>query len=65
MKERGMLSIFGRYVTIWGLLCIVGNIALGKSAPGVTTTLDDFSIYQVSVPTAICLRSPCQVQKQL
>lgn len=53
--EEKKLSIFERYLTIWVLLCIVGGIALGKSAPGVATTLNDFSIYQVSIPIAICL----------
>jgi len=49
------LSIFERYLTIWVLLCITGGIILGKAAPDVATTLNDFSIYQVSIPIAICL----------
>ncbi len=49
------LSIFERYLTIWVLLCITAGIVLGKVAPGVATTLNDFSIYQVSVPIAVCL----------
>jgi len=54
MKEK-KLSVFERYLTVWVLLCIVGGIALGKSAPAVATTLNDFSIYQVSIPIAVCL----------
>jgi len=54
MPEK-KLSIFERYLTIWVLLCITGGIALGKVAPGVATTLNDFSIYQVSIPIAVCL----------
>ncbi|KOR29821.1 transporter [Achromatium sp. WMS1] len=53
--EEKKLSIFERYLTVWVLLCIVGGIALGKAAPEVATTLNDFSIYQVSIPIAICL----------
>lgn len=49
------LSIFECYLTIWVLLCIGGGILLGKFAPNVATTLNDFSIYQVSIPIAICL----------
>lgn len=49
------LSIFERYLTLWVLLCIAGGITLGKTAPAVATTLNDFSIYQVSIPIAICL----------
>ncbi len=54
MSEK-KLSIFERYLTVWVLLCIAGGIALGKSAPDVATTLNDFSIYQVSIPIAVCL----------
>ncbi len=54
MAEK-KLSIFERYLTAWVLLCIVGGIALGKVAPDVATTLNDFSIYQVSIPIAVCL----------
>jgi ACR3 family arsenite transporter len=49
------LSIFERYLTLWVLLCIAGGILLGKAAPDVATTLNDFSIYQVSIPIAVCL----------
>ena len=54
MDEK-KLSIFERYLTIWVLLCIVGGILLGKVAPDVATMLNDFSIYQVSIPIAVCL----------
>jgi ACR3 family arsenite transporter len=54
MAEK-KLSIFERYLTIWVLLCIVGGIILGKAAPDVATMLNDFSIYQVSIPIAVCL----------
>jgi arsenite transporter len=53
--EEKKLSIFERYLTIWVLLCIAGGIVLGKIAPKVATTLNNFSIYQVSIPIAICL----------
>jgi ACR3 family arsenite transporter len=49
------LSIFERYLTVWVLLCIIGGIILGKAAPAVATRLNDFSLYQVSIPIAVCL----------
>lgn len=49
------LSNFERYLTVWVLLCIVGGISLGKAAPGIATTLNDASLYQVSIPIAVCL----------
>ena len=49
------LSIFERYLTAWVLLCIAGGILLGKVAPDIAATLNDFSICQVSIPIAVCL----------
>jgi len=49
------LSIFERFLTVWVLLCIVGGIILGKIAPDAAATLNEFSVYQVSVPIAVCL----------
>ena len=49
------LSIFERYLTLWVGLCIAAGILLGRVAPGVATTLDSLSVYQVSIPIAICL----------
>lgn len=54
MPEK-KLSIFERYLTVWVVLCIAGGIVLGKIAPGVATTLNNFSIFQVSIPIAVCL----------
>jgi ACR3 family arsenite transporter len=49
------LSFFERYLTLWVFLCIVAGIVLGRLFPGVAVTLDAMSIYQVSIPIAICL----------
>ena len=54
MTEK-KLSLFERHLTVWVLFCITGGIILGKAAPEVATTLNDFSIYQVSIPIAVCL----------
>ena len=54
MSEK-KLSVFERYLTVWVLLCIIGGILLGKIAPGLSTKLNEFSIYQVSIPIAVCL----------
>lgn len=53
--EEKKLNIFEKYLTVWVLLCIGGGILLGKLAPGVAVTLDSMSVYQVSIPIAICL----------
>ncbi len=49
------LSVFERYLTAWVLLCIAAGIVVGKAAPGVAAALNDFSVYQVSIPIAVCL----------
>lgn len=49
------LSLFQRYLTLWVLLCIVAGIVLGRLFPGVAVALDAMSVYQVSIPIAICL----------
>ena len=54
-NEEKRLSIFEKYLTLWVLLCIGAGIVLGKIAPEVAVKLDSLSIYQVSIPIAICL----------
>ena len=55
MAEKRRLSIFEKYLTLWVLLCIGAGIVLGKLAPEVAVKLDAFTVYQVSIPIAICL----------
>lgn len=56
MTESGRdLNIFERYLTLWVGLCIAAGIILGKTMPQVAIALDKLSIYQVSLPIAICL----------
>ncbi|MBU3911808.1 MAG: ACR3 family arsenite efflux transporter [Candidatus Omnitrophica bacterium] len=54
MEER-KLSFFERYLTLWVIGCIGLGIILGKLFPQVAVTLDSISIYQVSIPIAVCL----------
>ncbi|MEC4892087.1 MAG: ACR3 family arsenite efflux transporter [Oscillatoria sp. PMC 1051.18] len=55
VQAGGKLSFFEKYLTLWVIICIIGGIVLGKIFPGIATTLDAMSIYQVSIPIAICL----------
>ena len=55
MAEERKLSVFEKYLTLWVLFCIGAGIFLGKIAPGIAVKLDPFSIYNVSIPIAICL----------
>ena len=49
------LSFFERYLTVWVFLCILAGIALGRLFPNVAVALDAMSIYQLSIPIAVCL----------
>jgi len=49
------LSIFEKYLTLWVMLCILGGITLGKLMPDIAIKLESMSLYQVSIPIAICL----------
>ena len=53
--EEKKLSVFEKYLTLWVFGCILAGIGLGRLAPGLAKALDDFSVYQVSIPIAVCL----------
>ena len=55
VQAGGQLSFFERYLTLWVAMCIVAGIILGRLFPGIAVTLDAMSLYQVSIPIAICL----------
>ena len=55
VQAGGRLSFFERYLTVWVILCIVAGIFLGRVFPGIAVMLDAMSVYQVSIPIAICL----------
>jgi len=53
-RER-KLNIFEKYLTIWVLLCMGVGILIGKLVPDIAVKLEAFSIYNISIPIAICL----------
>ena len=58
--QAASLGFFEKYLYIWVVLCILGGILLGKTAPGVARSLDGMAIYVgdapvVSIPIAVCL----------
>lgn len=55
VQAGGSLSLFEKYLTVWVFLCIIAGISLGRLFPEIAVTLDAMSIYQVSIPIAICL----------
>ncbi|MGB7085991.1 MAG: ACR3 family arsenite efflux transporter [Phormidesmis sp.] len=55
VQAGGQLNVFEKYLTLWVALCIVGGVILGRAFPRIAETLDAISVYQVSVPIALCL----------
>ncbi|WP_033373964.1 ACR3 family arsenite efflux transporter [Spirulina subsalsa] len=55
VQAGGTLNVFEKYLTVWVILCILVGIGLGKLLPGVARGLDAMSVYNVSIPIAICL----------
>ena len=55
VKAGSNLSFFEKYLTVWVFLCIFAGILLGRLFPGIAVVLDAMSVYQVSIPIAICL----------
>ncbi len=55
IQAGGKLNVFERYLTIWVGICIGVGVLLGRGFPGLAAVLDSMSVYQVSIPIAVCL----------
>ena len=55
MKDKGGISFFERYLSIWVAICIVVGILIGQYAPSVPATLNKFEYANVSIPVAILI----------
>lgn len=51
----GQLNRFEKYLTLWVFLCIIAGIVLGRLFPDLAQTFDSLSVYNVSLPIAVCL----------
>ena len=49
------MPIFGRYLTVWVVLCIFAGMALGNFLPGAFQTISAAEIAQVNFPVAILI----------
>lgn len=49
------MGLFGRYLTIWVVLAIIGGILLGQYAAIIPETLAGFEVANVSIPVAILI----------
>ncbi len=53
--EGTRLGAFGRYLTLWVVLCIVTGIVLGHFLPGAFQTIGKLEIAQVNLPVAVLI----------
>jgi ACR3 family arsenite transporter len=49
------LGIFGRYLSIWVALCILGGVGLGIVAPGVFEAISRYQIGEVNLVVAVLI----------
>ena len=49
------MSIFERYLTLWGFLCIVVGIILGEALPETVKTIGEMEIATVNIPVGILI----------
>jgi ACR3 family arsenite transporter len=53
-KETG-IDFFGKYLTVWVILCMAAGILIGKFLPCIPQSLGRFEYYNVSLPIAVLI----------
>jgi ACR3 family arsenite transporter len=54
-QDATPLGFFGRYLSLWVALCIVGGVLLGKAAPSVFQAIAELEFAQVNLVVAILI----------
>lgn len=54
-KEKGGISVFQRYLTVWVILCMAAGVLIGKFLPQIPDFLSRFEYAKVSIPMAILI----------
>jgi ACR3 family arsenite transporter len=49
------LGFFGKFLPIWVALCIFIGIVLSQVLPGISETINSWSVGQISIPIGVCL----------
>lgn len=53
-KNKG-ISFFQRFLSLWVVLCMAIGVLLGHLFPGISTFLNQFEYYRVSIPMAVLI----------
>lgn len=54
-KEKGGISIFQKYLSVWVILCMAAGVLIGKFLPQIPDFLNRFEYAKVSIPMAILI----------
>ncbi|MGN0641339.1 MAG: ACR3 family arsenite efflux transporter [Oscillospiraceae bacterium] len=54
-KEKGAISVFQKYLTVWVILCMGIGVLIGKFLPQIPEFLNRFEYAKVSIPMAILI----------
>lgn len=54
-KEKGSISIFQKYLTLWVIICMVIGVLIGQFLPMIPEFLNQFEYANVSIPMAILI----------
>ena len=54
-KVNAGISAFQKYLTVWGVLCMVAGVLIGKFLPQIPAFLNQFEYAKVSIPIAILI----------
>lgn len=54
-KEKGGISLFQKYLTVWVILCMVAGLLIGKFLPQIPDFLNNFEYANVSIPMAVLI----------
>ena len=49
------MSRFEKYLALWVALCMAAGVALSRTVPAISETLDSWQIHGISIPIGICL----------
>ena len=52
-KEKGGISVFQKYLTVWVILCMAAGILIGKFLPQIPDFLNRFEYAKVSILSLI------------
>lgn len=54
-KQKGEISFFSRYLTVWVFLCMVAGVLIGRFLPAVPGFINQLTVYGISIPIAILI----------